>query len=136
MASADEFKEVIRHGAEAALRYMRENATVVAAPFGVTVRDELLRQRARLSVIPEQALLTECMQDIMEVMSDTCGRVKTVTILHLLDHAGKLHGMSTVKRALSQLVKDGLLNSYRKGGSGYTLPSKEYSLFDVEDLAG
>lgn len=127
--SSDELQEVLRGGAAMALRSLRERSVVVAAPIGATVHDEVWRCRARLSLIPDQVALTECMTDILTVMADTSGRVKTKLVWQLLELAGKIHGRSTTKMALAKMVATGLLVSHRRGGSGYELPGEEYPLF-------
>jgi hypothetical protein len=62
--------------------------------------------------------------DILEVLRDTGHRLSTMQLLEALQRAGKVHGESTIKRKLAEMVAGGeLTNEQRTTPRGYGLPS-------------
>ncbi len=76
--------------------------------------------RVIVAVKPAATTRTPCERDILLVVL-AGGRLTTAGVIAALDVAGMLHGDSTVKLALSVLVRAGLLTASRHAPCGYAI---------------
>jgi hypothetical protein len=67
---------------------------------------------------------TRCQRDTLSVLSSTV-RLTTAGVLAALERRGMLHGERTVRGALADLVRAGLVLNSRSAPRGYYLPSAD-----------
>ena len=70
---------------------------------------------------PGPAPLTECQRDIMDVLKSSERPLTRPRIIDALESQQMIHGESTIARALSALVKAGLIHSDPEHRQGYSV---------------
>jgi hypothetical protein len=82
-----------------------------------------LAVNALITFVEAERDLADCKRDCMEAIRRTGRRLHTQGVFQALKDADRHHGNSTIKGALSSLVKDGLLTNTRgPKATGYGLP--------------
>lgn len=77
------------------------------------------------TVIPFVHIETECQRDCLQVMREAGRRMKRNEIFAALEDAKLIHGESTIRNALADLVRRGKLIGPPKGTRhGYALPEQ------------
>ncbi len=98
---------------------------VIAEYDGYTV--EIHIDPPRLSQPPPECTPppTGCRADILTVLRAASQRLTTNRVLDALEEAGFIHGETTVKLALAELVREGLLtNDIRSEPKGYAIAER------------
>lgn len=84
--------------------------TVIVRPLGIPIVGSI-----------GEAPMTECERDVIDTLKDAGRSLTTSKIIDAMIKAGKLHGESTVVKALARMVKLGALQNKGRR-SGYSLP--------------
>jgi hypothetical protein len=105
---------------EALAKAMRSG---VPLPLRACVRDGDTQTTVTVEPVPlyklDRANLTPCERDIITVLHEIPNPATTSRILDALEERALIHGESTVKHALADLVKRGWLIASKKAPRGY-----------------
>ena len=116
-------RERRRMAIRARLLGLVEAAEAPPLPFTESVTHRGLVWTLSVTSVSEQVALrlTQCKRDILVTLLEIAPNGKCGEDLKdLMEELGRIHGLSTVKAALPQLRRDGLVDNVR-AGLGYTL---------------